>query len=239
MILIIHPQDPTTKALGRIKNHLFCEFPEDVKIFNVHANEESHKECIKVIKNCTCDDLVIYLGHGRGDSLYGAMGNSFESKMFVDSRTIEETPEEFFFEDKLINETNYGIFKGKKLICVACHSKELGKKLRGCGISSFIGFGELPSTKGEYKEYNGIISQKVVDIVKGDINLFIKRSIPFSIRNNLDFYHCYKLLQFSMAKVIAHTLSSKSRFKNQIAGQLFKVMNGITYFGSDIVYKTH
>src|SRR5258708_26395188 len=101
-ILIVHPYDKTTTFLDRIKSHLQTQFRDEVHYFSVKPNIESHEKCLERINNHSANGLIIFLGHGRSDTLYGAKGDEYAAS--VSEEAIAESPERFYYNDNFINE---------------------------------------------------------------------------------------------------------------------------------------
>lgn len=231
MILIIHPYDSSTKTLLKVKNKITRKYSNDIKYFLIYPDDCSHQLCLEEIKRCTSEDLIIFLGHGTSKNLIGAKGDRFES--FVSPDAIEENPD-YYYNDAFINPSNYYLFEGKKLFCVACDSNKLCKKLVAKGMNSYIGFGKLPSSSNEYLYQ---VNNRVVAKVKGEINYLIYTTLLISINKSLDIYKCYKLMRFILSQRIGKILSTKSKYRFQIANQLFLIEDGLTYYGKDTLYQ--
>ena len=91
MILVVHPLDPSTKALNRVGNHLKESLPE-VRIFKVHPNEKSRFASYEAIRNCKSNDIIVFLGHGSSCALYGSKGNMYDPPILVPSAGYVQQP---------------------------------------------------------------------------------------------------------------------------------------------------
>ena len=221
MILIVHPLDPSTKALKRVGNYIKGRFPDEVHIFNVHPNEESRHACYDVIQKCTPNDVILFLGHGSSFALYGSKGKMYDKADFVSYDIQKEYPEWYYYNEFFIDKGNWEILKDKRLICVSCKSNIFGKSLFDKGIiNSIIGFGNLPTSIGEYKEMGVIANSHLIAWMKGEINWIIKHSIVYSYLMNYSFSMTGDLMRFIIQQRIAMHLHSKNRFRYVLANQL-------------------
>lgn len=221
MILVVHPLDPSTKALRRIGNYIKNSFPNEAHVFNVHPNEESRFTCYETIQKCTSNDIILFLGHGSSFALYGSKGKMYDKADFVSYDVQKEYPELYYYNEFFINKDNWDILKDKRLICVSCKSNYFGKSLFENGIiNSIIGFGNLPTSIGEFKEIEINANSHLIAWMKGEINWVIKRSIIYSYMMNYPFSITGDLMKFIIQQRIAMHLHSKNRFRYILANQL-------------------
>jgi hypothetical protein len=132
VLTIIYPKDYSTEFLLRIYSNLLEKFePELVKILYIEANDNSYSEGVKHIESIDENSLLLFMGHGQDDLLYGAEEGSFKKKPFV-------------------KRTEFKVFKGKYLFSLSCYSNELLRtSLGNSGIINSIGFGSLPTEMTE------------------------------------------------------------------------------------------
>lgn len=224
MILIVHPLDPSTKALKRVGNYIKCSFPNEVHIFNVHPNEESRFSCYEAIQKCSTNDIILFLGHGSSFALYGSKGNMYDKADFVSYDVQKEYPELYYYNEFFLNDNNWNLLKDKRLICVSCMSNCFGKTLFDRGIvRSIIGFGDLPTSLGEFKERKINANSHLIAWMKGEINWIIKRSVVYSYSMNYSFLMTGELIKFVVQQRIAMHLHSRNRFRYILANQLVKI----------------
>ena len=220
MILVVHPLDPSTKALNRVGNHLKESLPE-VRIFKVHPNEKSRFASYEAIRNCKSNDIIVFLGHGSSCALYGSKGNMYDKADFVSHDAQIEFPESYYYNEIFVNKDNWDILRDKRLICVSCRSNSFGKDLFDKGVvHSIIGFGNLPTSIGEFKEMGIEANSHLIAWMKGDINWIIKRSIACSLIMGYSFSRLGDLIRFVVQQRIAMHLHSKNRFRFILANQL-------------------
>lgn len=228
MILIVHPLDPSTTALKRIGSYIECSFPNEVHIFNVHPNEGSRFSCYESINNCTTNDIILFLGHGSSFALYGSKGKMYDKSDFVSNDVLNENPELYYYNEFFINKENWNVLKDKRLICVSCMSNVFGKTLFDKGIvHSIIGFGNLPTSTGEFKEMGINANSHLIAWMKGEINWIIKRSLAYSYMMNYSFSKTRDLISFIIQQRIAMHIHSRNRYRFILANQLAMIKNDL------------
>lgn len=229
MILIIHPHDKSTGFLGSISQsiNLHCRYPVDV--FNIHPNDESRDECYKRILVCNTNDLIIFLGHGRSDALYGSKGDRYDNSDFESIEAQTSNPEFYYYNEHFINRSNSYLLDGKKVIAVACNSNSFGTFFNP---QSFIGFGAIPTSIGEFKDVgNNNPSDKLVALMKGRFNTIIRDSIVYAINRGYTFFQLKELMQFLIQQNIAQLTHCDDRQGEWVSGQLYQIKHDIVVLG--------
>lgn len=232
-ILIIHPYDTTTVSLNRIGNYLKRKFPALVYFYEIKPNKKSHLQCIELIKSHPNQGLIIFMGHGRTDGLYGAKGK-YANKLYCEEAFLDD-PDKTYNHHLFITSKNAHIFKDKKLFCLACNSSSFGSILIDAGCKSYIGFGELPSSVDEFVDINKIpINHHLVADYKGTLNYIIKKSIERSIVNSYTFKELYELIRFVLSQHIASYLidNKKNRHRYIVSDALYYTKKEIVILGN-------
>jgi hypothetical protein len=233
-ILIIHPQDNTTKFLNRVKNHLIESFSDQVHHFNVHPNDRSHKDCLARIAKHPETGFIIFLGHGRSDKLYGAKGKKYGS--LVSFEATLEYPDEYYYNDDFINIDNIDIFSGKKVFCLSCNSNEkLAHYALDKGAILFLGFGDIPTSRGEMTDRNGDVSNELIIKIKTELNYIIKTSLFYGIRMKFTFQELLNLIKFITSQRIAEVKINQKYFKerNTLSDILYCVKKETIIYGNN------
>lgn len=231
-ILIIHPFDTTTISLSRITRYLKRKLPNQVYSYEIKPNEKSHLQCVELIKSHPNEGLIIFMGHGRSDGLYGAKGK-YADKLFCDDAFIDE-PDKIYNQHLFITPNNAHIFKDKKLFCLACNSNSFGSILINAGCKSYIGFGDLPSSVDEFIEVNKTpINYHLVADYKGKLNYIIKICIEKAIKKSYTFKELFSLIRFALSQHIAIYLfdNKKNRYRFIISDALYYTKKDITILG--------
>lgn len=216
-ILIIHPKDKTTSFLDKIKNHLIESFNDEVHHFNVYPNEKSHFDCLERIKIHPENGIIIFLGHGRSDKLYGSKGNLYGNVNFVSPESIDENPDAFYYNDNFINEQNISVFNGKKIFCLACNSNDkIAQFALDKGARSFFGFGDIPTSISEFEEKEETVTDNIVIKMKTELNYIIKMSLALSIAKGLTFEELLNHIHFIASQRLADVLVNQKQFKERL-----------------------
>jgi hypothetical protein len=234
-ILIVHPNDKSTEFLNRIKNHLIENFSSQVHHFNIHPNKASHDDCLKRIDEHSPDGIIVFLGHGRSDKLYGSKGDLWDNREFVSPESISETPEKYYFNDDFINDQNFEIFRGKKVFCLSCNSREkIGKLAVENGAISFFGFGDIPTSIGEFNDRGENVSHDVVIKMKTELTYIIKTSLTYCINRGDSFQGLLNTVRFITNQRLTEVLTGDKNFKERslLADYLYYLKNEATVHGS-------
>jgi hypothetical protein len=238
-LLIIHPEDSTTGFLDKIKSHLKRELTGLTHHYNVKPNEGSHNNCFQSISDHSEDGLILFMGHGRSNFLYGAKGKLFDSD-FISDDAKEESPENYFYKEEFITLDNIDVFKNKKVVCLTCNSNGIiGKEAIDKGAKVFLGFGNLPSSieelieQGEKNE-TGTSLASVEKVLKTEINYIIKKSITIGINKNYNFEQLFDVIRFIGNQRIAFYLINQKKVSERkiIANYLYSFKKGIVIYGN-------
>lgn len=212
-ILIIHPNDNSTKFLCRIKNHLLQNFEGQIHHFNIYPNDRSHVLCIDRIQKNPKNGLIIFMGHGRSDGLSGAIGGNFSS--FISYDAMVDQPEESYNKEYFIDKDNVNAFSNQKVFCLACNSKEeIGHIAVEKGAKVFLGFGNIPTSLSEFNSKERI-SNDSVSKMKAEITYIVKTSLVYAIKSKLTFEELLNLICFITNQRIADILINQKGFKER------------------------
>lgn len=231
-IFIIHPYDTTTVSLRRVTRYLKRKFPDQVYSYEIEPNEKSHLWCIELIKSHSNEGLIIFMGHGRSDGLYGAKGK-YADKLFCEDAFLDD-PDKIYNHHLFITSKNAHIFKDKKLFCLACNSNTFGSLLINAGCKSYIGFGDLPSSVDEFIDVNKTpINYHLVADYKGTLNYIIKICIEKAIMKSYTFKELYYLIRFALNQNIANYLidNKTNRHRHIITDALYYTKKDIAVLG--------
>lgn len=237
-ILIVHPYDKSTSFLDRIKSHLQGEFSDDLHYFSVKPNQTSHNQCLSTIRDFSVNGLLLFMGHGKSNCLYGAKGDYYGT---LENELVKsEEPDKYFYEDNFINEQNLSVFNEKKVIALSCNSNaQLGRKSVENGAKVFLGFGDLPTSIEELKEQgeeskSGVSLGKIEQALKTEINDIIKKSIGIGINKNYTFSELVELIHFVTNQKISHYLVNQKKISERklIANYLYTFKKEIKVYGN-------
>lgn len=229
-IFAIYPIDKSssTRFLNRIntfeKNHL----GNDWHCFKIRFSDEEHSKCLIAALNSR---FIIFMGHGGESKLCGACAKNGEET--VDEVARQENID-YYNNHDYINIGNVNIFKGHILCCFSCNSnrnsaKSLGRRAIQYGVTSFIGFGDIPT---DFIEENNF-SKRCIAIYKGYIVKIMKHSLYIAISGNCTVDGFINIIKLLTTKEIQNLQSTKHniRHKSKIINRLVEFKNDIRVLG--------
>jgi len=213
-ILVVHPNDKTTKFLDKIKDHLIEKFGEQVHHFNIYPNESSHQSCLERISIHPENGLIIFLGHGTTDKLHGGKGEFYGT--FENELVKAEFPEKYYYNDNFIHQGNAIVFKNKKVFCLSCNSNDkIATYSVDSGAQSFFGFGDIPTSKGEFEGKGEKGTNELVVKMKTELNYIIKTSLSICIERGLTFEELLNYIQFIANQRLTDVLVNQKKIKDR------------------------
>lgn len=234
-ILIIHPHDKSTNFLLKIKNYLLKNLDDSIHYYNVKPCNESHSKCLDKIKNMPQNSLIIFMGHGMSNALYGSKSDNYGSYSLASRDALNDSPEIDYYNTSFITQSNINVFNNKLVFCLSCNSKGLSSAAINNGAKAFIGFGNIPTSKEEFKEENiSYPSKYLIAQIKTEINYIIKNTLLISIKNSYNFDQLYNLLYFFINKRISHHLVDRRKKKERyiITDYLYYFKKELTISGN-------
>lgn len=147
-IYIIFPQDRTTAFLRSIITHLNkTHAPNSFNLIEVHPSDESYAKSFELMCQIPNDSIVLFMGHGQPEILYGAESDSFKKK-------------------PLVKKVDMKVFRGKYLFSLSCNSTELLRAtFSQAGFINSIGFGSLPTEMTEVENNKKLKEQGITESV--------------------------------------------------------------------------
>ena len=230
-ILIVHPYDRTTFFLKRINNYLQVKLGENIHYFNVKPNDVSHNECLEKIRTHPSEGLVIFLGHGRSDNLYGGKSDNYSD--FIEENARMEHPDQYFYQENFINKENIEVFSNKKVFCLSCNSNDKISDLAvEKGAITFLGFGNIPTSIGEFKERGKNASNEIIKAMKTEISYITKKSLFYALINDHTFTGLLDITNFITNQSISAILTGQKWFKER-----YLLTDFLYYLKNDIKIK--
>lgn len=232
-VLIVHPEDKTTAFLSKIKNSLKNQNKVNVHHFNVKPNDHSHQHCLDRIENQQSGNLVIFLGHGKSNSLCGGKGKHYDL-IGQNDILLQEHPANYYYKEEFIHIDNVGVFKNKNVFCLSCRSREkISTYIVDAGATSVVGFGNIPTSKEEFEEmgYKNV-SHDLVRLMKTEVNYIVKTSLMLAITNNFTIDTTVNYVKFVTSQRMVETLTNKAiKDRLILADNLYNFKNDITILG--------
>lgn len=167
MIKIIISIDDSTQFLYEIISNL-NKNGIDFKLYEIQPNEEYYLKCFEEVSHFDKDSIIIFLGHGQSNQLYGGeILNSFPKQPFIK-----------------LNQMN--IFQEQYLFLLACDSADLIKSsFRQSKSKKSIGFGGLPTSLEEVEKDKKLSAEGISEQTIKDF----KNEIVDTVSNALVLHH--------------------------------------------------
>ncbi len=201
---------------------------------------ESHDRCLAEIAAHDNNESIIFLGHGKSDSLFGA---SFPSTCgMVSDDYLAENPHEKHLSEDFINPDNISIFKEKKIFCLTCNSADsLGELAIEAGAKVFLGFGDIPTENHADQDIRLYLDQwkspmpdRLTKIFKGDIQVIIKSSLLVGLNEKLSYEDVRNIIihktNLRIDDILKHHKGIKRR--RLLCDYLFQFKEEMTVFGN-------
>jgi len=230
-IFCVYPHDRTTFFLGRIVSFLKNNLGDRFHCHKVKLNEASHQDCLKrleVLEN----RIIVFLGHGKSDVLYGACGDEGESMLGIHLEAIEDNPQ-YFNKPNFITIKNSNILSKNIVFALSCESNRLKNSIGVSAIEnkaiSFIGFGDIQTDYDEER----VLTKREIAIFKGIIVKIIKKSLLYSFQNKFTPEKLVDTIKIMTNKEIYKllTIHKGIKYRNRIAKHLYSFKDEIAIFG--------
>lgn len=228
-IFAIYPTDEreSTQFLNKINTYLTRNLGRSWHCYKIRFNDDDHANCLKQARESPAK-FILFMGHGRSDCLYGSCTK--ENSDFISSDAEREV-EQYYKNERFIDETNIENFSNKIFFSFSCNSnrtRAIGKKAIKKGILCFVGFGDIPT---DYTEEDNFLPDAIA-IFKGLITKIIKESLCVAVINNYTVYRLVDLIKINTYKEIQKLLHTKNRHKKIIVEKLLLFKNEIVVFGN-------
>lgn len=199
-------RDGSTDFLELLYKHICSVLSAKGMGYDMDSDDDSVENIYSAIEDA---DMVVFLGHGDSNSLFASAGDGY--KLF-DQDTVRKIAD-------------------KQLFLLACSSADFIKKFR---LNNAIGFGKLPTSIDDVRNWKNLHSIYIEDFIKDDINIYNNALVnilvqSISTETILDYSLLYKRIQFQTSIEIVKCLSrnKENLHYRQIADLLF-------YFQKDI-----
>lgn len=217
MIYIVYPYDSTTKFLLEIPNILQQKHGNVFTVINIEASDSSYAKGLELISKIPDDSLVLFMGHGQSDFLYGADSHEFEKKKFIGKSEIK-------------------IFSNKFLFSLSCNSNDfLHSTFSFSNIIGSIGFGSLPTEMIEVENNNKLkqqgINEAIITNYKNILVELVAASFCDMIERRLTFYELSNYFLLRLNKKISQViLDDIKNIDNRILANLLSQMKAEMVF---------
>lgn len=231
MINIVTPLDPTLKSVTRLGRRISARTNSHLLI--IRPGEECKYAARKYLDELPQGSIVVFLGHGRSDALFGSKGKKWNAEAFVSSDAKYEDLISFYNDENFVDNSCYSLFKNKTLICFTCNSATLANALLQNNAVSILGFDNIPSTREEIEEQCRITAPNshLISSLNGCINVAMLQCLSYSYDRKLELGEMEQLLKTEFQLAIMKALSSKARYRYQLADILTTIRKGIKVVG--------
>lgn len=236
MIRIICPQDPTIRCVERQGRRLDRWLDEASRIYVVLPNENSKNKCLNLIRIWDSSDLIVFMGHGRSDALIGSRGRLFDMEGGDDA--LDKKSEDYYNDERFIDEENYSLFSGKSIVIFACESDLLAKRLVEAGAKSVLGFGKMPTSRIELEQDAHIterISNTMIAYINGALNVAFRNALYMAHRMNGEMADVAVYFKMEIRRQVSLLLHSKAKYRYSMATLLYDIAKTVKVEGDKTV----
>ncbi len=198
-VICIYPQDRTTAFLRPLCDYICSTFKAEEIGFDTSGDDDPHETIYDAIIGA---QTVFFLGHGSSYCLYASILDN----------------------DKLIEENNVGILRGKQLFLLACNSNQF---IIHFGLSDSIGFGFLPTSVDDINRTRHYHRLDISNTTSSDVKCF-NEALVNGLVNTLswetmgDYSLFAERFKFSISKEIIDCLiNSGSANRRVVADELY------------------
>ena len=230
-MLLINPIDPTIKCLRRTTRNIARR--TGAGVVWVFPNDYSRKACRSKIANCSKNELIVFLGHGRSDALFGSKGKWYAHLGQVSAAAIAAAPDRYYLDDNLIDESCLYLFRDKKCVLFSCNSDEFGVKMVQAGCRAVLGFRRLPSSIDELKDdwYLNMADRQMAAAISGILNVAFRNALVNGVRNGHTFAELEGDLRFEINSQVGRLMKTRACFKAAISDVLIEMARDIQAIG--------
>ena len=232
MIRIISPQDPTIRSVERQARRLDRRLGMDSRLYVVKPNDDSKNKCHSLIARWNDEDVIIFMGHGRSDALFGSRGNYFN--MAGSDDALDRESDDYYNDECFIDETTYQLLSGKSIICFSCESDLLGKKLIAAGAKAVVGFGKMPSSWAELEQdlhYTERINNRMIAYINGALNVAFRDAVLITHKMHGSLIEFAASFKMEVRRQISLLLHSKAKYRYCMANVLYDISRTVTVIG--------
>lgn len=232
MIRVITPRAPKDRCIERQARRLDRRLGDKSRVYVVLPREESKFQCHQFIRQWDNEDLIVFMGHGRSDGLVGSRG-AFAGMLGEDD-ALDKDPELCYDDEFFIDEGDFHLFEGKKLVCFACESSLLGDKLIKAGATAIVGFGKMPSSKEEFdtERYDKrMITKTMIAALNGAINVAFRDAVIMAVKMKGEMADIAVYFKMEIRKQISLLLHSKAKYRYFLTNILYDIAKTVKVLG--------
>ncbi|HUM97008.1 MAG TPA: hypothetical protein PK275_04080 [Chitinophagaceae bacterium] len=218
MIYLIYPSDETTEFLLEIPKRIAEKHGEkSIQVIQMLPSEESYKEVFQSIEAIPSGSVVIFMGHGQEEKLWGAENESFVKQSFVSKSQAKVFSEKFIF-------------------LLSCNSNDFikGTFSFSKAISS-IGFGSLPTEMAEVEKSKRLkeqgVNEETINKYKNSMIELVSDSFCDMIESKLSFSQLGNSFLLRLNKKMSQVIleDTKSKDNRILADLLFQMKSEMVF----------
>lgn len=142
--IYLEERDKTTDFLAPLCKHICEILSAECISYDIDSDEDPTIIIYQAVKTA---DTIIFLGHGDSAALYASAGDG----------------------NKLFDENNIDVLRDKRLFLMSCNSAGFIKRYN---LNNAIGFGNLPTSIDDVRNWKVLHSIYIEDFSREDINLY-------------------------------------------------------------------
>jgi hypothetical protein len=174
---------------------------------------------LEQVQNLESGSFVIYLGHGRSDSLYGSIADN--SGALVSPDAVAYGAINVFRNERFIDSANIDVFADKNIFCLACNAglkRGIGQIAVDSGATSFLGFGEIPTSQEEFKERLNYprMPNHIVQRYKGEMCQIISTSLQRTLERQSTIEDLRAQIAFQTNQAAYELIKRHKKFRGSI-----------------------
>ena len=218
MIYLIYPSDETTEFLLEIPKRIAEKHGEkSIQVIQMLPSEESYKEVFQSIEAIPSGSVVIFMGPGQEEKLWGAENESFVKQSFVSKSQAKVFSEKFIF-------------------LLSCNSNDFikGTFSFSKAISS-IGFGSLPTEMAEVEKSKRLkeqgVNEETINKYKNSMIELVSDSFCDMIESKLSFSQLGNSFLLRLNKKMSQVIleDTKSKDNRILADLLFQMKSEMVF----------
>lgn len=218
MIYIIYPSDDTTKFLLEIPKRIKNERgQESLNLIEVLPNEDSYSKKLLEIEAIPDNSVILFMGHGQEDKLWGAENEAFIKRPFI-------------------TKVQSKVFSDKFVFLLSCNSNDFLKgTFRFSKIISSIGFGSLPTDMAEVKNSKRLkelgVNENIIEKYKVVLIELVSTVFSEMIEGNQNFSQLSTNFILRLNKKISEVILDDPTSKDNriLADLLFQMKSEMVY----------
>lgn len=218
IVHVIYPKDSSTEFLLEIPKAIIGAVgTEKINLIMIEASIDSYNQGKDSIQSIEEKDIVLFMGHGQYDMLFGAESPTFPKEPFI-------------------KKTEIRLFENKYLFSLSCYSNELLRTTFSYSkILSSVGFGSLPTEMIEVESNKRLKDQgvniRIIESYKQILVELVSKSFIYLISSECDFLKMTNYFLLLLNKKISEVILNDKKDKDFriLADLLFQMRSELIF----------